>query len=98
MALLFPSCQKDNPPLPPDQTVEEPATAPAPNPGLLELRSEEEPTPTILGGPKVNPYTVAVMTEAWNNLYGENYSYENLPPTHLYVKLTPQDVGQLATL
>ena len=74
MAFLFPACQKDGLPGPAAQSVEGAAT----NQNLLELRSDEEPTPTILGGPRANPYTAAVMAQAWNNLYGENYAYDSL--------------------
>ncbi|MCO6489472.1 MAG: hypothetical protein J5I98_13690 [Phaeodactylibacter sp.] len=94
MAFLFTACQKDGLPDPPAQSVEGAAT----NQSLLALRSGEEPTPTILGGPRANPYTAAVMAQAWNNLYGENYAYDSLPHTHLYVKLSPLDIEQLATL
>lgn len=45
-------------------------------------------TPTILGSIRVNPYTVEIMKQAWNNLNPTN-QISTLSPTHLYVKFTP---------
>ncbi|MDQ3143167.1 MAG: hypothetical protein M3Q56_13070 [Bacteroidota bacterium] len=47
--------------------------------------------PTILGNVRTNPYTVQVMTQAWNSLYPSN-QVSSLTPTHLYVKFTPATV------
>jgi hypothetical protein len=46
-------------------------------------------TPTILGSVRVNPYTVEVMKQAWNNLNPES-QITSLLPTHLYVKFSPE--------
>jgi hypothetical protein len=56
----------------------------------------DEPTPTILGNPRVNPYTVQKMTEAWNNLNGTNLP--TLPATHRYVKFMPATLEQFKKL
>lgn len=50
----------------------------------------------VLGQKRNNPYSVANMTIAWNNLYEPDYN--ELPPTHLYVRFLPQDMEELAIL
>lgn len=57
----------------------------------------EEPTPTILGNPRVNPFTTTVMTNAWNNLTGQNLPAV-LPATHYYVKFLPTTLDQFKKL
>jgi len=62
----------------------------------ISLRSDE-PTPTILGNPRVNPFTTTVMTEAWNNLTGQNLP-ALLPATHYCVKFLPATLDQFKKL
>ncbi|MFM9949840.1 MAG: hypothetical protein ACKV1O_18030 [Saprospiraceae bacterium] len=64
--------------------------------GAISPRSDE-PTPTILGNPRVNPFTTTVMTEAWNNLTGQNLP-ALLPATHYYVKFLPATLDQFKKL
>lgn len=73
------------------------------NPNVFNVGGEDaisprsdEPTPIILGNPRVNPYTVQKMTEAWNNLNGTNLP--TLPPTHRYVKFMPATLEQFEKL
>ena len=49
---------------------------------------ETSPVPTILGNVRVNPYTVANMKQAWNNLNPTN-QIVTISPTQLYVKFSP---------
>lgn len=44
-----------------------------------------------------NPYTVEIVTEAWNNLYPER-SVSSLPPSHRYVKFKPASEIQIYEL
>lgn len=55
---------------------------------------EMESIPTILGAVRTNPYSVQVMTQAWNSLYPNN-QFTSLTPTHLYVKFTPMNADEL---
>ena len=55
------------------------------------------PTQTILGDLRTNPYTVAIMTQAWNTLY-PNHAVIELNPTHLYVRFTAQNLAELDLL
>ncbi|MFQ6610653.1 MAG: hypothetical protein ACE5D7_07630 [Fidelibacterota bacterium] len=50
----------------------------------------------VLGQKRNNPYSVANMTTAWNNLYDPDYT--ELPATHLYVRFLPQDMEDLKIL
>jgi len=50
-------------------------------------------TPTILGAIRVNPYTVEVMKESWNNL-NPSHQINTLAPTDLYVRFTPASVEE----
>jgi hypothetical protein len=53
--------------------------------------------PTILGANISNPYTISNMNQAYFNVYG-NYPSAALPVTHLYVKFSPSNLSQLASL
>jgi len=57
----------------------------------------DEPTPTILGNLRVNPFTTAVMTQAWGNVTGQNLP-ALLPATHYYVKFLPATLEQFKKL
>ena len=48
---------------------------------------------TVLGAQRANPYTVTVMTHAWNNLYDQQVL--ELPATHLYLRFMPEDYEDL---
>ncbi len=48
------------------------------------------PTQTVLGPVRINPYSVQNMTQAWNNLY-PTHQIQSFPPSHLYVKFSPQN-------
>ncbi|WMX17030.1 hypothetical protein [Aureispira sp. CCB-E] len=52
---------------------------------------------TVLGKKRVNPYTVANMTAAWNQLYPE-HQQTALPATDLYVRFSPKTFQELADL
>ncbi|BDS09514.1 hypothetical protein [Aureispira anguillae] len=52
---------------------------------------------TVLGAKRVNPYTVANMTAAWNQLYPSD-SETALPATHWYVRFHPQTPQELKEL
>ena len=69
------------------------------NSSSIELRDEnpfiytpdDSVTETILG-PKApcNPYSVEIVTQAWNNLYPD-YAVNEISPTDIYVKFTPKN-------
>lgn len=65
------------------------------NRGGGEIESQEY-KPTVLGVKRANPYTVANMTAAYNNLYSPNITA--LPATHLYVRFLPNNVNELNIL
>ncbi|MBX9785427.1 MAG: hypothetical protein K2X48_19240 [Chitinophagaceae bacterium] len=52
--------------------------------------------PMILGGQLPNPYSIPVMTEAYNTYYASNLV--TVPVTDLYVKFSPVNESQLALL
>ena len=58
---------------------------------------ETSPVPTILGNVRVNPYTVANMKQAWNNL-NPNSQIVAISPTQLYVKFSPTGEGDYKLL
>ena len=62
----------------------------------IEFREASDSLPTILGALRQNPYTVARITQAWNNLYRNTRS--SIAPTHLYLKFTPQSEAHLQML
>jgi len=51
---------------------------------------------TVLGGAYSNPYSVANMTRAYNNIHGTNLP--SLGTTHYYVRFKPQTIAHLITL
>lgn len=72
----------------------------------LELRDDNENVfiaddsnvETILGQKlPCNPYTVDIVTEAWNNLYPARRVAE-LPASHKYIKFSPSDGNQIYEL
>jgi hypothetical protein len=94
--LLIWSCQKDrddllSPDIPEHQIDGD---------GSITFRSEgtEEPMDklVVLGQQINNPYSVANMTQAWNNLYSPDET--QLSPTHLYVRFLPQNMEELKLL
>lgn len=53
---------------------------------------------TILGEKApCNPYTVQIVTQAWNNLYPD-YAYNELPFSNKYVKYTPANTEEIYQL
>lgn len=55
-------------------------------------------TQTILGErATVNPYSVEIVTQAWNNLYPNN-QYAEIPLTHRYIKFMPTTQEQVYNL
>ncbi len=56
-----------------------------------------ERTQTVLGKKRTNPYTVKVMSEAYNNLAGTDNEV-SLPKTHIYAQFCPQTVEELLEL
>ncbi len=50
----------------------------------------------VLGQKRNNPYSVAVMTQAWNNLYDPDVTA--LPATDLYVRFLPADLQEYKEL
>jgi len=60
-------------------------------------RNVREARPMRLGRKRTNPYTVEVMTKAWNNI-APNARLNQVPTTDLYVKFSPTDFDQLAIL
>src|SRR5258705_1748230 len=51
---------------------------------------------TVLGGNYSNPYSIANMTQAYNNIHGTNL--QSIRTTHYYVRFKPQTEAQLKTL
>lgn len=65
--------------------------------GEPSLRSFEPPDQQMVLGQKINnPYSVANMTTAWNNLYDPDYVA--LPATDLYVRFLPANLEELKLL
>ena len=54
-------------------------------------------TYTVLGQQRNNPYTLAKMTEAWNNIYSVN-QITQLDATDVYIKFTPADFEEVKAL
>ena len=52
---------------------------------------------TVLGEQRNNPYTVAKMTEAWNNIYTAN-QIAQLDATDKYIKFSPTDFEEVKAL
>lgn len=52
---------------------------------------------SVLGKKLENPYTVANMQKAWDNLYGEQRK-ETISASHYYIKFIPRDEGDLSLL
>ena len=95
MLIAFSACQKEK-----FDTVD--SEAPPPNSATdktpLVTRSVEDSIPTILGDVRVNPFKVSTMTQAWNQLYGQHQHYNQLPVTHRYIQLEPQDIEEFKAL
>jgi hypothetical protein len=53
--------------------------------------------PITLGKKKANPFTVKMMTRAWNTLY-PNHQKLTLPVSHRYVRFKPANLEQLKLL
>ena len=51
---------------------------------------------TILGGSYVNPYSIAAMTQAYNEINNSNIL--NITTTHYYIKVKPQNGSDLRKL
>ncbi len=51
---------------------------------------------TVLGRQITNPYSLEIMTQAYNNIYHQNVSL--LEPTHKYIRVRPTDDEQLDQL
>lgn len=51
--------------------------------------------PIILGQQLTNPYSVPIMQQAVNTLYGGNYP---ISATNLYVRFKPSSIEQFVTL
>ena len=51
---------------------------------------------TILGGTYLNPYSIANMTQAYNNIHGTNL--QSVGTTHYYVRFKPQTEADVRTL
>ena len=51
---------------------------------------------TILGGTYANPYSIANMTQAYNNIHGTHLT--SMSTTHYYVRLKPQTEAQFDIL
>ena len=62
---------------------------------LVNETGNEDDAMTVLGGKRVNPFTVEVMNQAYINLYKMK---GNLPVTHLYIKISPQQNDDLKKL
>jgi len=95
MLIAFSACQKEEFNALDDE-VPPPNSAVSNTP--LVTRSVEDSIPTILGDVRVNPFKVSTMTQAWNALYGEHQHYNQLPVTHRYIKLEPQDTAEFKSL
>ncbi|MCC7025849.1 MAG: hypothetical protein IT265_02760 [Saprospiraceae bacterium] len=95
--LLFYSCKKES--LDFSQSLNLDNRTDDPNEEISRIGNPEDTIPSIttLGNVRVNPYTVQVMTQAWNNLY-PNMQRASLNPTHLYVKFSPQNPQDLNLL
>lgn len=101
LLLLFNACQKENVQdvLPTDEaeiTLRDDETRIGNT--FERNRNVREPRPMRLGRKRTNPYTVEVMTKAWNNIAPSNARIQQLPTTDLYVKFSPTDFDQLAIL
>src|SRR6188474_3239639 len=51
---------------------------------------------TVLGGTYLNPYSIANITQAYNNIHGTNL--QSVSTTHYYVRFKPQTDAQFKTL
>lgn len=58
-------------------------------------RNEGQNVLTVMGKPRINPFSVVNMTGAWNSLYKQNRV--TLPKTHTYIKAKPQRDKDLET-
>ncbi len=65
------------------------------NRGGSEIEAEEQII-TVMGAQRANPYTVANMTAAYNNLYEPNI--QTMPATHLYIRFLPSTINELSLL
>lgn len=57
-----------------------------------------EVTYTIIGDQYDFPFKTETIRQAWNNLNTAEHDLAELHPTHKYVKFSPQDIEQIATL
>jgi len=100
LLLLFDACQKENVQ---DILPSEESEITLRNDEILSNntfernRNVKEARPTILEKKRTNPYTVEVMTKAWNRI-APNARIGQVPVTDLYVKFSPTDFDQLAIL
>jgi len=101
--ILLSSCKKDSNPTPKSDVASEEFTS-----GEIGLRSGGSnkstsqstlpnfPSTTVLGSIRANPYSVANMLAAYNELYEPDIS--NLNTTHQYIKFSPQNDAELDLL
>ena len=93
--IFMQACQKDHMPKEiPDIDTSQSNISLTGEPGL---RSFAPPDQQMVLGQKINnPYSVANMTAAWNNLYDPDYVA--LPATDLYVRFLPANLEELKLL
>jgi len=102
LLLLFDACKKENiQDIVPSNEAEIALRTGTPtlknNQTFERNRNVSKPRLIKLGKKRVNPYTVEVMTKAWNKV-APQARLTQLPTTDLYVKFSPTDFDQLAIL
>lgn len=93
-AIIIFSCKKDEPIIQSGSLTAREDNYPPIVSGNGTYDEDTVSIPTILGSVRVNPYSVEVMTQAWNSLYPNN-QIVSLTPTHLYVKFSPINADEL---
>ncbi len=92
MGLFILACEKENSLLNPLHK------GPSPSYNIVDITDQThgEPRPTVFGNMRENPFTVEIVAQAHNQLYGT--SLEKMATTDLYVKFTPSSPEDLEAL